>query len=1025
MNRQKQILTLGLTLWMSTMPVHAWQINVDGDTQQINVSNDRSLHDVDAYLVWMDKDETDEAMRFMSWTENQEPKWIIGLQSVFNTAINIEPFESVKIAKLTQTCPTDHRCLLALVAVNADADPLNTENWQAISLYPLSSAASKERLPGQRAFTTSVSNNNPNTTAMDDKAAPSIAPVAETTADASKTTTTTEKPDIFSLVNQELFYANGQAERFQVIDLKDVKQPKLAAWAKMTGNPREIYVMDNYYVLLQQNEYVDNKEGTYLTVFTKDSAGKLVVVQELPLDGWFMESRRRGQMIYTVTQSYGNAVAVDCANCEQSIQQQVGVIITALRVGEDGQLTQVDQAILPGYSPIVAIFNDYLVMANRDPQNWQDSQVQVFDLTSDNGQLITLPVIKIAGGYIPSEFHLSVANQQLRFVYGADDLKLGSSLIVYDLAGQQPSLLGKIDNIAPGEALFATRFVDNRAFVVTYERKDPLWIIDLTDPTKPSILGELHVPGWSEKLFFNQDRLFAVGIDDQPTENEKDQWINRVALSLFDVKDPTQPTLLSKFIPLLDKVHYSWSPATGDERALLLDWDNEFAALPINAWEISATNLLQLVTFTDDKLTDAGYLSSPVSLQRSLTIGDHQLAALSDEELFTLQWGNDKVEQLGQLELATNIQWLKQAGDSLWAAAMGNNGYYRLSRYTMQDIENPVEDLKLPQAYNNLLFDGQQAIFYNYYPLTIRGMDLKTGAVQPEHVLESTSDTDGWTDISEPLLHDGWLYQAKNRWVQIYTLQDPTFAPADNYQQSEWLLYSWNVQSEKPQAAATRSIPGKPVGFSGEGHLVTSEPTDKGLLRFNLLTLNENDATLIQTREMPCQYYASQVFWVNDAIYLNCGQEYAYPMPVLYDDVIEEPVTTTADVPVESDEPTVVAEEPDTTILKLNPAQAFAQEGEWILKGRWNVQQVAAPDLLLVSPAYWYYWDRPMVDAKPAFASDAMIMPYSASCQLYRLTTENAVQLLKELDTCYNPAGLVLTADKIWEARGFVGISEL
>jgi hypothetical protein len=116
----------------------------------------------------------------------------------------------------------------------------------------------------------------------------------------------------------------------------------------------------------------------------------------------------------------------------------------------------------------------------------------------------------------------------------------------------------------------------------------------------------------------------------------------------------------------------------------------------------------------------------------------------------------------------------------------------------------------------------------------------------------------------------------------------------------------------------------------------------------------------------------------------------------------------------------------DTTILKLNPAQAFAQEGEWTLKGTWNVQQVAAPDLLLVSPTYNRYWDRPMIaDAKPAIAIDGMIMPYSAHCQLYRLAADNTVQLLKDLDACYNPAGLVLTTDKIWEAKGFAGIVEV
>lgn len=1021
MNMLKQALSLSLMTGILAMPVHAWQVDVqvgaDKQTQQISVSNNHQLHDVDAYLVWVDKDAQADQMQFMSWVDQQSAQWVEGIVPAFNEPIDIESFESVTIAELEQACPEEHRCFIALVAVNAGADPLDAENWQAVSLYPLTLAATKERLPGQRNFMVNASSNvnksaTPETTAAEDMAA---APSTD-----SDGTTPVEKPDIFSLVGNELLYANGQAERFQVVDLSDVKQPRLAAWAKMTGSPREIYVMDNNYVLLQTKYDSSNNQGTYLTVLTKDGQGKLSVVQELSLNGWFMESRRRGQMIYAVTQDYGTPMPVDCDDCEQQddATQQIGVVITALQMGEDGQLTQVDQTTVPGYSPIVAIFNDHLVIANHNPQNWQNAQIQVLDLTSENGKLITLPIISVEGGYIPSEFHLSVVNQQLRFVYGVDDLKAGSSLAIYDLSGQKPSLLGKIDNIAPGEALFATRFVDNRAFVVTYERKDPLWVIDLTDPTKPSIMGELHVPGWSEKLFFNEDRLFAVGVDDQPLENEENQWVSRVALSLFDVKDPTNPTLLSKLVPFAGKASYSWSPATTDERALLLDWDDEFAALPINAWEMSAYNQLQIATFANDTLTDAGYLESPVSLQRSVTIGDHQLAALSDEALFTLQWGDGQVQQLGQVELASNLQWLKLINGDLWAGIYGTNGYYRLARYSTQDIENPVTEWKLPQSYNNLLLDDNTALFYNYYPLTIRLLDTQTGTVQPEHVLESQEDSN-YSELTEPFIHDGWLYRAKNRWVQIYTLGGQEFAPADNYTQSEWVLDSWNLQTEKPQMAATRSIPGKAIGFSSNGSLITSEPTEEGMLRFNLLALEDSDAVLMQTRDLPCEYYSSNAILTNDAIYLNCGQGYDYyPMPVVYE---EGNMTTTSsdEVIVDDQQP---PEEIKTTLWKLNPEHSFAQEGEWMLAGSWNIQQVVAPDLLLVNPRYWYYWGRPMLDK---MATDAMMMPYSSGCQLYRLTSDTSMELLREIETCYNPTGSVITADKIWEARGFAGIVEV
>ena len=54
--------------------------------------------------------------------------------------------------------------------------------------------------------------------------------------------------------------------------------------------------------------------------------------------------------------------------------------------------------------------------------------------------------------------------------------------------------MGRVDGIAYNETIWSARFVEDRAYIVTFENMDPLWTIDLSNPTSPTIMGELKVP---------------------------------------------------------------------------------------------------------------------------------------------------------------------------------------------------------------------------------------------------------------------------------------------------------------------------------------------------------------------------------------------------------------------------------------------------------------------------------------------------------------------------------------------------
>ncbi|MEM8815755.1 MAG: beta-propeller domain-containing protein [Pseudomonadota bacterium] len=106
---------------------------------------------------------------------------------------------------------------------------------------------------------------------------------------------------------------------------------------------------------------------------------------------------------------------------------------------------------------------------------------------------------------------------------------------------EQPQEIGK-----PNEDLYGVRFLADRAYAVTFERIDPLYVIDLSDPTAPSIEGELEVTGFSDFLHpVSGDLLLGLG----------STTMGAVKLELFDVSNLNQP--LSRGAVTLGEASYS------------------------------------------------------------------------------------------------------------------------------------------------------------------------------------------------------------------------------------------------------------------------------------------------------------------------------------------------------------------------------------------------------------------------------------------------------------------------------------
>jgi hypothetical protein len=135
--------------------------------------------------------------------------------------------------------------------------------------------------------------------------------------------------------------------------------------------------------------------------------------------------------------------------------------------------------------------------------------------------------------------------------------------------------VGQVTGLGVTERIYAVRFMGEVGYVVTFRETDPLYTLDLRDPTAPTVTGELKILGYSAYLHpMGDDLLLGVGQD----ADERGQT-RGLQLSLFDVSDPAAPAVRSQ-TGLAD----GSSDVEYDHRAFLHWPATGLTAVPFQRW---------------------------------------------------------------------------------------------------------------------------------------------------------------------------------------------------------------------------------------------------------------------------------------------------------------------------------------------------------------------------------------------------------------------------------------------------------
>lgn len=479
--------------------------------------------------------------------------------------------------------------------------------------------------------------------------------------------------DIWSFHKNKLYFFN-QLRGLQVIDLTDKANPVIKGVLPMPASGEQMYMLgDDHVILLARdgcNWWGNSAESQAIIVNVSNDTP--TVVGSVPVKGYIRESRLIGTALYIASQVYRQTEVVN-KNGSISMRWEHGTQVSSFDVKNPSKPSARDTLFYNGYNNDIYATDKFLFVSTAVPKQYYKTDLRCIDISAPDGSMNEAATIRTAGR-VADKFKMRLAKGTLTVISETfnrngnnNRTRWETTLETFSLANpDKPEALGEL-RLAKGERLFATRFDADRVYIVTYERIDPLWIVDLSDPRKPVIKGELEVPGWSTYIQPLGDRLVSIGVDD--TDNKR-----RVAVSLFDVSDVTKPRLFDK-VTMGDR--WSWSEAQYDEKAFTVLPHAGLILVPYQGYEGTGyAKKVQIIDLNEKTLKKRGVIEHALQPRRATEYQDF-IMSISGQELLSVDATNrDKPVVKGKVELAWFVDQIIPVGDHLLQLARGSNWYF-------------------------------------------------------------------------------------------------------------------------------------------------------------------------------------------------------------------------------------------------------------------------------------------------------------------------------------------------------------
>lgn len=445
--------------------------------------------------------------------------------------------------------------------------------------------------------------------------------------DFSKTNVQVEGVDEADIVKTDgnfIYYLTNSA--LTITDVNSVKLVSKVEFDNKEFEPQEIFLKDNKIVIIgitnRETEekniantelyYPTNETYTVAKIYNIDDRENPKLERTVEIEGYYLSSRMIGDNVYLISNKYIYAYLCKDYKQSQLDEEEFKPQYIDTATGEEIKSIGFDCIYyIPEFEDTnylnIAAFN----ITNNKPANitsYLGGGSQVYSSATnlyitrtkynyDDGSEINTEIYKFnlkdatctfsktgkVPGSVLNQFSMDEKDGYFR-IATTDSTSWSSESNTNNLyvLNENLEIVGKVEGLAPGERIYSVRFMGNRAYMVTFVQTDPLFVIDLSDPTNPTVLGELKIPGYSKYLHpYDETHLIGFG------ENTKvvnygygDQVVtDGMKIALFDVTDPNNPTEMYS-VNIGEEGTYS--ELLNNHKALLFSKEKNIIAFPIS-----------------------------------------------------------------------------------------------------------------------------------------------------------------------------------------------------------------------------------------------------------------------------------------------------------------------------------------------------------------------------------------------------------------------------------------------------------
>lgn len=352
------------------------------------------------------------------------------------------------------------------------------------------------------------------------------------------------RPDVFYFDNPERNY------NFNTVTAFDIFGDSINSETFLIGNSDTIYVSeDNIYITYQknlpQNYFESLKKDRFFQVVVpllpSNIQQQIQSIEQSPDLDWYQKWEKTSELLQNTYNKMSENDRDKLFNLIQKnleeydakfIKSSTMTVIHKIAIDKDN-LEYFDKAEVPGY------------LLNQFSMDETGDRFRIATTSSYNGRFTSF-----------THNNVYVLDENLKQV-------------------------GSLENIAPDEKIYSARFMGDKLYLVTFQRIDPFFVIDLSQDT-PKILGALKIPGFSNYLHpYDEDHIIGIGRDTEETKGGGVRTLG-LKLALFDVSDFANPRTVDT---ITIGTQSTDSEILYDHKALLFDKEKNILSIPVRDYE--------------------------------------------------------------------------------------------------------------------------------------------------------------------------------------------------------------------------------------------------------------------------------------------------------------------------------------------------------------------------------------------------------------------------------------------------------